>query len=109
MKRSLCHWIYCTLVFASGQFVGIDETQPIYDTRKLTSEVIGFPTPNQLADLTLAEVEDLVEVLAPVLTPIYEAIGIPRCPTKTRRVTAQTRTTSILTVIKRYAQTVTRK
>ena len=71
MKKSLCHWIYCTLVFVSGHFVRIDKTQPLYDTRQLTSEVVGFPTPNQLADLTLTEVEDLVEVIAPVLTLIY--------------------------------------
>ena len=83
-----------------GLFVGIDRNQPLYDTRQLTSEVIGFLTPNQLADLALAEVDDLVEFLAPVLTPIYGAVGILRYPTKPLSVMAQVRNHSILTFVK---------
>ena len=71
MITSLHHWIYCSLVFSSGLFVGVDKNQPLYDGRQLVTEVVGFLTPNQLADFTLSEVEDLIPVLAPVLTPIY--------------------------------------
>ena len=38
--------------------------------------------PQQLADLTLAEVEDFVPAMAPVLAPIFGAIGVSRYPTK---------------------------
>ena len=82
MTTSLYHWIYCSLVFASGLFVGVDKHQPLYDGRQLVTEVAGFLKPNQLADFTLAEVEDLVPVLAPVLTPIFGPTGILRYPTK---------------------------
>ena len=38
------------------------------------SQVARFLTPNQLSDFTLSEVEHLIPVLAPVLTPIYAAM-----------------------------------
>ena len=38
--------------------------------------------PQQIADLTLAEVEDFVVTMAPVLAPIFGAIGECRYPTK---------------------------
>ena len=98
MKLSLYHWIYCTFVFASRLVVGIDKTQPLYDGRQLVSEVAGFLTPNQLADITLAE--DLIPVLAPVLTPIYGEPGILRYPTKPLRRASETPTVSNLTFLK---------
>ena len=76
------------------------ELSPLYDKGQLTSEVIGFPTPNQLADLTLAELEDLVELLTPVLTPIFGTIGILRYLNKPLSITAQIRSVSILTFVK---------
>ena len=100
MKLSLWHWFYCTLVYASGVFVGIDSTQPLYDGKQLMSEVAGFLTPNQLADFTLSEVKELIPVLAPVLTPIYDAIGILRYPTKPLRLASENLSTSIPTFLK---------
>ena len=38
--------------------------------------------PQQLADLTLAEVEDFVATMVPVLAPIFGAVGVCRYPTK---------------------------
>ena len=38
--------------------------------------------PPQLADLTLAEVEDFVPAMASILAPIFGAIGVFRYPTK---------------------------
>ena len=100
MKLSLYHWIYCSLVFASGLFVGIDKRQPLHDGRQLVSEVAGFLTPNQLADFTLSEVEDFLPVLAPVLTPIFGATGILRYRTKPLRLASKTPTVSILAFLK---------
>ena len=100
MKLSLWHRFYCTLVYSSGVFVGFDSTQPLYDGKQLTSEVAGFLTPNQLADFILSEVEDLIPVLAPVLSPIYGAIGILRFPTNPLRLASETLKTSILTFLK---------
>ena len=100
MITSLHHWIYCSLVFSSGLFVGVDKNQPLYDGRQLVTEVAGFLTPNQLADFTLSEVEDLIPVLAPVLTPIFGPTGILRYPTKPLRLASETPSVSILTFIK---------
>ena len=99
-ETNLWHWVYCTLVFSSGLFVGVDNTQPLYDKKQMLSEVMGFPTPNQLADLMLGEVEDLILVLTPVLTPIYGALGILRYPTKPLRIANKIRSVSILTYVK---------
>ena len=96
MKLTSWHWFYCALVYSSGVFVGIDSTQRLNDGKQLTSEVARFLTPNQLADFTLSEIEDLISVLAPVLTPIYGAIGIPRYPTKPLRLASETPSTTIL-------------
>ena len=46
MTTSSYHWIYCSLVFASGLFIGVDRNQPLFDGRQLVSEVAGFLTPN---------------------------------------------------------------
>ena len=100
MTISLYHWIYCSLVFASGLFVDVDKNQPLYDGRQLVTEVAGFLTPNQLADFTLSEVEDLITVLAPVLTPISGPTGILRYPTKPLRLASETPSVSILTFLK---------
>ena len=100
MTISLYHWIYCSLVFASGLFVGVDKNQPLYDGRQLVTEVAGFLTPNQLADFTLSEVEDLIPVLAPVLTPMFGPTGILRYPTKPLRLASETPSASIFTFLK---------
>ena len=97
---SLYNWIYCSLVFASGLFVGAERNQPLYDGRQLVSKVDGFLTPNQLADITLSEVEDLIPVLAPVLTLIFSPTGILRYPTKPLRLASEIPSVSILTFLK---------
>ena len=75
MRASVQHWLYSTLVFASGLFVGVDQSQPLHnDDRQIPRETAGFPMPQQIADLTLAEVEDFVAAMAPVLAPIFGAI-----------------------------------
>ena len=51
--------------------------------------------PQQLANLTLAGVEDFVPVIAPVLIPIFGLYGIPRYPTKPVSIAAQVATVSI--------------
>ena len=80
---SVQHWLYSTLVFASGLFVGVDQSQPLHNAdRQIPRETAGFPMPQQIADLTLAEVEDFVAAMAPVLVPIFGAIGVCRYPTK---------------------------
>ena len=107
-KLSLWHRIYCSLIYSSGLFVGIESIQPLYDGRQLTSEVAVFLTPKQSAYFTLSEVEDLVPVLPPVLTPIYETLGILRYPTKSLRLASESFNASILTFSKK-SQTTTSK
>ena len=83
MRASIQHWLYSTLVFASGLFVGVDQSQPLHnEERQIPWELAGFPMPQQLAELTLAKVEDFVATMAPVLAPIFGAIGVCRYPTK---------------------------
>ena len=92
------HWLYSTLVYASGLFVGVDQAQPLHDPdTQLLRENPGFPLPQQLADLTLAEVEDLVPVVAPVLIPIFGALGLLRYPTKPVSLAVHIATVSIFT------------
>ena len=55
---------------------------------------------NQLAAFTLSEVEDLMPVLAPVLNPIYGAIGVHRYPTNPLRLASQSLSISMLTFLK---------
>ena len=58
LRASLQHWLYSPLVFASGLFVGVDQAQSLHNPDiQLPNENAGFPMPQQLADLTLAEVE----------------------------------------------------
>ena len=83
MRASVQHWLYSTLVFASGLFVGVDQSQPLHNSdRQIPRETAGFPLPQQIADLTLAEVEDFVAAIASVLAPIFGAVGVCRYPTK---------------------------
>ena len=83
MRASIQHWLYSTLVFASGLFVGVDQSQPLHNAeRQIPWEMAGFPMPQQLADLTLAEVEDFVDTMIPVLAPTFRAVGVCRYPTK---------------------------
>ena len=35
MTIFLYHWIYCSLVFASGLFVGVDRNQPLYSLHRI--------------------------------------------------------------------------
>ena len=70
MRASVQHWLYSTLIYASGLFVGVDQAQPLHDPdTQLPRENPDFPLPQQLADLTLADMEDLVTVVASVLIP----------------------------------------
>ena len=83
MRASVQHWLYSTLVFASGLFVGVDQCQPLHNSdQQIPRETAGFPLPQQIADLTLAEVEDFIAAMAPVLAPIFGAVGVCRYPTK---------------------------
>ena len=83
MRASIQHWLYSTLVFASGLFVGVDQSQPLHNAeRQIPREMAGFPMPQQLADLTLAEVEDFVATMIPFLAPIFGAVDVCRYPTK---------------------------
>ena len=78
MRASVQHWLYSTLVYASGLFVGVDQAQPLHDSdAQLPRENPCFPMPQQLADLTLAE-----RVVAPILNPIFGPLGLLRYPTK---------------------------
>ena len=63
--------------------MGVDQSQPLHNSgRQIPRETAGFPLPQQIADLTLAEVEDFVAAMAPVLAPIFGAVGVCRYPTK---------------------------
>ena len=100
MRACVQHWLYSTLIYASGLFVGVDQAQPLHDPdTQLPRENPGFPMPQQLADLTLAEVEDLVLVVAPVLIPIFGALGLLRYPTKPISIAVHVATVSIFTYL----------
>ena len=100
MRASVQHWLYSTLVFAAGLFVGVDQPQPLHNAnRQITRETAGFPMPQQIADLTLAEVEDFVAAMAPVLAPIFGAIGVCRYPTKPLAIALQVHMTSFSTYL----------
>ena len=78
MRAPMQHWLYSTLVFASGLFVGVDQVQPLHDSeRQLPWDTAGFPLPQQLANLNLAEMEDFVPVMVSVLALIFGAISVP--------------------------------
>ena len=95
MRASVQHWLYSTLIYASGLFVRVDQAQPLHHPdAQLPRENAGFPLPQQLADLTLAEVEDLVPVIAPILIPIFGALGVLRYPTKPVSMAVQVATVS---------------
>ena len=55
--------------------------------------------PQQLAVLTLAEVEDLVPVFAPVLIPIFGPLGLLRNPRNPLSMAVQMATVSIFTYL----------
>ena len=96
LRASLRHWLYSSLVFASGLFVGMDEAQSLHNPEtQLPNENAGFPMSQQLADLTLAEVKDLVPDKTPVLVPVYGPLGLLRYPTKPLSMTVQVATVSI--------------
>ena len=100
MRASVQHWLYSTLVFASGLFVGVDQSQPLHNSdRQIPRETAGFPMPQQIADLTLAEVEDFVAAMAPVLAPIFGAIGVCRYPTKPLAMAVQVHMVSFCTYV----------
>ena len=83
MRASVQHWLCSTLVFASGLFVGVDQSQPLHNSdRQIPRKTVGFHLPQQIADLTLAEVENFVAAMAPVMAPIFGAVGVCRYPTK---------------------------
>ena len=96
MRASVQHWLYSTLIYASGLFVGVDQAKPLHHPdAQLPRENAGFPLPQQLADLTLAEGKDLV----PVLIPIFAASGVLRYPTKPVYMAIQVATVSIFTYL----------
>ena len=100
MRDSVQHCLYSTLIYASGLIVGVDQAQPLHHPdAQLPRENAGFPLPQHLADLTLAEVEDLVPVIAPVLIPIFGALGVLRYPTKPVSMAVQVATVSIFTYL----------
>ena len=97
MRASVQHCLYSSLVYASGLFVGVDQAQPLHISEaQLPRENAGFPMPQQLADLTLAEVEDLVPVIAPVLIPVFGPLGLLRYPTKPVSMAVHVATVSIV-------------
>ena len=97
-RASVQHWLYSTLVYASGLFV--DQAQHIHDSdAQLPRENPGFPMLQQLAELTLAEIEDLVPVVAPVLIPIFGPLGLLRYPTKPVSLAVHIATVSIFTYL----------
>ena len=55
--------------------------------------------PQQIADLTLAEVEDFVAAMAPVLAPIFGAVGVCRYPTKPLAMAVQVHLVSFSTYL----------
>ena len=100
MRASIQHWLYSTLIYASGLFVGVDQAQSLHDPdMQLPRENPGFPMPQQLADLALDEVEDIVPVIAPVLIPIFGALGQLRYPTKPLSLAVHVATESIFTYL----------
>ena len=55
--------------------------------------------PQQLADLTLAEVEDFILAMASVLAPIFGAIGVSCYPTKPIAIALRVHPVSICTYL----------
>ena len=55
--------------------------------------------PQQIADLTLVEVEDFVATMAPVLAPIFGAVGVCRYPTKPLSMAVQVHMVSFCTYL----------
>ena len=100
MRASVQHWLYSSLVYASSLFVGVDQAQSLHNPdTQLPRENAVFPLPQQLADLTLAEVEDLVPVIALVLIPIFGPLGLLRYPTKPVSMAVHVATVSIFTYL----------
>ena len=100
MRVSVQHWLYSTLIYASGLFVRVGQTQPLHDPdTQLPRENPGFPLPQQLADLMLVEVEDLVPVVAPVLISIFGALELLRYSTKPVSLAVHIATVSIFTYL----------
>ena len=100
MRASVQHWLYSILVFASGLFVGVDQSQPLHNSdRQIPWETGGFPMPQQITDLTLAEVEDFETTMAPVLAPIFGAVGVCRYPTKPLSMAVQVHMVSFCTYL----------
>ena len=96
----LQHWLYQFLVFASSLFVGVDQTQSLHNPEtQLPNENAGLPIPQQLRDLTLAEVEHLLPVIAPVPIPIFGPLGLLRYPTKPISMAVQVGTAFICTYL----------
>ena len=100
MRGSLQHWLYSSLVYVSGLFVGVDQAPSLHNPdTQLPSENAEFPMPQQLAYLTLAEVEDLVPVITPMLIPIFGPLGLHRYPSKPVSMAVQVATVSIFTYL----------
>ena len=81
MRASLQPWLYSSLVYASGLFVGVDQAQSLHhpDTQ------------------LQAKVEYSVPLIAPVLIPIFGPLGLLQYPTKPVSMAVQVSTVSIFT------------
>ena len=80
----------------------MDQAQSLHNPEaQLPNDNAGFPMPQQLVDLTLAEVKDFVPVVAPVLIPIFGALGLLHYPTKPISMAVQVATVSICTYLQR--------
>ena len=81
--------------------MGVDQSQPLHNSdQQIPRETAGFPLPQQIADLTLAEVEDFVAAMAPVLAPIFGAVGVCRYPTKPLATAVQVHMVSFSTYLR---------
>ena len=104
MRASVQHWLYSSLNYAFGLFVGVDQARSQHhpDTQ-LPGENAGFPMSQQQCsqcwDLTMVEVEDLVPVIALVLIPIFGPMGLLRYPAKPVSMAVHVATVSIFTYL----------
>ena len=78
--------------------MGVDQAQSLQNPEtQLPNENAGLPMPQQLANLTLAEAEHLVPVIAPVLVSNFGPLRLLRDPTKPLSLVVQVAAVSICT------------
>ena len=91
--EAILTWIYSTWVNVAGIMHPLDENPAI---NREPNQLPGFLFPSQMATLMLAETEDLIPLIAPIVWPIFGAIMALRYPTQVLRMAANTPTFSIL-------------